>query len=138
MSVECALYWDIRGEEVLGSKVFTEPGEDLSENNVECAGEAIDQIWRISEGTDIDGYPFRTTEFDVTFSDTPPDEACAIVSVTKTIIETATEIIIKTKIESLGHNDAPCDSLDNPLLVQRAIRTTYQTTREIPLEPEQE
>ena len=103
--LECALYWDIKGEIFATS---TEP-VDMSPPVKNCAGSAdIRTIWTISNR--IANGALTTLRLDF------PNSYCAIVAVKKS------DSSPYTTIESRGYNT--CTSGD-PKRVERAIRITY-------------
>lgn len=110
--IDCAVFWDLRGEAIYGSTVFatssssSEPG---SGNGITCLGWDIPAIWSIQRSANS-----ATTTFTLKFS---PEPHCLDVEVVKSF-----QISQETRITSRGHNT--CD-LANERIVERAIRVAY-------------
>jgi len=117
---ECALYHDLKA----APNFFATPVEQTT-GTIECSGVAI-------ENADVTtGGNTAITKFAYNLNNTDP-KSCAIIKVTKTLIDVNGEDIILTEIESRGYNNT-CDTSNQgnstidsgPRNLERALRVTY-------------
>jgi len=121
-ALECAYYWDTKyvdpvdPDQGVFAKVVGLTVTQSNVNSITCLGETVTAFTRTT-GITSDGYPSVITTFGL---DT--DNVHAIVTVTKWADTSAG--VVKTKIESRGHN-LPNDELDNPQAVERGLEVHY-------------
>lgn len=120
--IECALYWDFRGQFVFATSTSA---RTPSPSNPDCVVTALGQPQPIDISGNVTAGPLTaTTRFRITIPNTDANgnsaPYCALVSVTKSSTD---GVIVNTQIDSRGYNTA-CDSTD-PSRVERALQVTY-------------
>lgn len=120
--IECALYWDFKGQFVFATSTSVTPA---SPSNPDCVIGPLGAPQYIDITSNVTRAPTTaTTKFLITIPNTDASGVwapyCALVTVTKSSPD---GVIVNTQIDSRGYNTA-CDSTD-PSRVERALQVTY-------------